>query len=108
MSEELLKNLSDYLALLGGLTFWLGFLALGLVAKRYETVFRKSTAWLFLALAPSGVLLYALLVVVRISETGMVEKLVAYFALALSGLLCLAGAARFHGVLTMLVKGGKR
>ena len=95
MSEELLRDLSNYLAVLGGLALWIGFLALGLVAKRYEGVFGRPTGWLFLTIAPSGVLVYALLVVVKISRGGVAEELIAYLALALSGLLCLAGQPVF-------------
>lgn len=90
-------SLTNYMAVLGGITLWTAFFALGLIARRLERAFATPTHWQMLVWAPSGILLYTIYTLAQAGPAAAnvpafkVEKLVAYGALLLSGLGCLWG-----------------
>jgi len=91
------------LAVCGGLCLWGAFLCLALVARRYEVIFQRMTQWRLMALAPSGLLVYCLLVVVGVGSGGNeAARSVAYWLLFISGFLCLVAARRFAMILVSL------
>lgn len=114
MSEEVLQIYSQALAVLSGILFWAGFLIFGFIARRYSRVFNKSTFHTLLMTAPSGILAYSVLLILKSSlfvrnpgiSWGL--QVAAYIFLLLSSALCLAATLKFAGVLNELMKyGGK-
>ena len=94
---------SPWVALAGGLGLWAAFLVLALIARKFEVVFGRHTRWEAMALAPTGLVIYAVLVV---SGLGGIERdsarELAYLILFVSGLLCGWSARRFWLMLRSL------
>ncbi len=113
--ENSLQIYSYSAAVISGILFWAGFLVFGFIAKRYHVVFDRSTFHTVLMAAPSGILIYALLLVFRASffikdpEAGAALQMAAYIFLFVSAALCLAGIVRFKTLVDELMKykGGK-
>ncbi len=99
-SEYLLYiTLTNYIAVLGGVTLWSALFLLGLTARRLERAFAVKTQWRLLLFAPSGILLYTVYTLVSASggpgtEAGsLIERRIAYGALFASAILSLWGCA---------------
>lgn len=99
---EASNRLFNLLTLAGALFLWLGFFMLGVIARRYEIVFKKWTGWKGLMLAPSGILVYVLFIVAQFipwkpSEAASVFlEYLAYGSLLVSAVACLVLTDRFH------------
>lgn len=97
------KMISALFTIVGAIILWLGLVFFAIIAKRYEQVLMKKTNWQFIMIAPSGILLYAviqaysLMVVGNLKMTDM-QTWISYGFFALSGLLSLIGAYRFYNV----------
>ena len=110
MSEEVLQLYSQALAVMSGILFWAGFLIFGFIARRYSTVFNKPTFHTLLMTAPSGILVYSVLLVLKSSlfvknpDISWGIQTAAYIFLLLSAVLCLAAILKFGGVLNELLK----
>lgn len=103
---EHIQGLFNTLTVAGALLLWAGFFLLGVIARRYETVFRKGTGWRSLMMAPSGILVYVLLVVLRLapgpSEKGEFWETFAYVCLLVSAGFTLYTVERFHRLVRRL------
>lgn len=108
--EQILQFYSHIMAIISGLIFWAGFFIFGMIAYRYSKVFGKQTFYLFMMIAPSGILLYSLLLIVKISvtynNTGLnnIIQITAYLFFVLSVLLTLISILRFNNILDSLLK----
>jgi len=99
---EASNRLFNTLTLAGSLLLWLAFLLLGVIARRYQIVFKKWTGWKALMTAPSGILIYVLFIVAQIlpwkpdESTQKTLEYIAYTCLLLSCAACLVLTDRFY------------
>ncbi len=97
------KMISAMLTVAGAIILWLALVFIGIIAKRYEQVLMKKTNWQFIMIAPSGILLYAiiqaysLMVIGNLKMTDM-QTWISYGFFVLSGLLSLIGSYKFYNV----------
>jgi len=111
--EDILQIISYIAAILSGIVFWAGFLILGLITRRYSVVFKKNTMHMLLMLAPSGILIYSILLILRASFAasaqawGAAIQASAYFFFVLSAFLCFAALFRFNRILKELLSYGE-
>jgi len=107
-AEESWVTQFNLLSLAGATMLWAAFLPLGVIARRYELVFQKWTGWKPLMLAPSGILLYVL--IIPVGWLSFAEALraplefIAYTALLISSLATLVMVVRFHRVIRQLTE----
>ncbi len=106
-SESIVRAgiISSYAMIVAAVFLWITFLIFGIIAKRYELVLRKKTQWQFILVAPSGILVYAILkfyssVILGNLKMAGVTEIVAYSLFFLSGIFSLLGALRFKKVVT--------
>ena len=110
MTEETLQIYSYLAAVVSGVLFWAGFLVFGFIARRYNSVFNKPTYHGFLMTAPSGILAYSMLMILKSSlfvkspELSDIIQVSAYVLLAISGVFCLAGILKFGRLIDELLK----
>ncbi len=94
----------NYVLVLGAVLLWLAFIFLGIIARRYEIVLGEKTNWQFMMIAPTGILLFALIQLIFCGIGGkmMLPKgginYLAYGLFFLSGILSLVANLKFHGV----------
>ncbi|MEO0184186.1 MAG: hypothetical protein ABIL22_04035 [candidate division WOR-3 bacterium] len=94
----------NYVLVLGAVLLWLAFIFLGIIARRYEIVLGEKTNWQFMMIAPTGILLFALIQLIFCGIGGkmMLPKgginYLAYGLFFLSGILSLVANLRFYGV----------
>ena len=106
-------TLTNYIAVLAGVSLWGSFLLLALMARRLESALDVQTHWRLLAFAPSGILLYTVYALVSAggvpgSAAGFaLERQIAYGALLLSGALCVFSAGMTWTALSRLTAGRK-
>ena len=74
MSYESLSQWGDIFALSGSIIIWFGLIIFGYIAKKYETMFGKKTNWIIYVLAPTGVLLYAIIMAYYYTTIGSLPK----------------------------------
>ena len=115
MAEETLQAYSYIMAVLSGICFWAAFFAFGFVARRYTAVFNRKTYYGMMMAAPSGILAYSIILVLKTSLfvkdqniNGYIQ-LAAYIFLLISAALCLFALMKFNGLLDELssYKGGE-
>lgn len=110
MNEQATQLYSSLLAVLSGIIFWAGFLVFGFIARRYSSVFNKQTFYGLLMTAPSGILIYSVLLILKSSlfvkspEISSVIQITAYSFLVISAALCLAGILKFNKLIDELLK----
>lgn len=110
----LFVTLTNYLAVLAGVTLWGSFFLLGLIAQRLEQAFEIPTHWRLLLWAPSGILLYTVYTLVSAGSgpgnaAGFaLERQIAYGALLVSGALCLWGSGASMLALARLMAARRR
>ncbi len=110
MTEEALQLYSHVMAFMSGILFWAAFLVFGFIARRYKVVFNKETYHGLLMTAPSGILIYAILMILRSSmfikqaQINDAIQITAYVFLLGSALLCLAGILKFGRLIDELQK----
>ncbi|MFP4466194.1 MAG: hypothetical protein ACLFP1_04010 [Candidatus Goldiibacteriota bacterium] len=101
---------SHLFSVFGGMFFWAAFFVFGLIARRYSIVFNKQTYYMLLMLAPSGILVYSILLIMKTSvlikdpAAGNILQLAAYGFLLISGIICFAGIWKFNRLLTKLIQ----
>ncbi|MEO0094429.1 MAG: hypothetical protein ABIL46_07695 [candidate division WOR-3 bacterium] len=99
-----LAVIPNYILVLGALLLWLAFIFLGIIARRYEIVLGEKTNWQFMIVAPTGILLFALIQLIFCGIGGkmMLPKgginYLAYGLFFISGILSLLANLRFYGV----------
>ena len=97
------KNISCFLAIVGAVILWLSLIFLSIIAKKYEIVLRKKTGWQFMIIAPSGILIFAIIKMYAAVVKGFlkmtdIQSWIAYGLFFLSGLLSLIATFRFYNV----------
>ncbi len=106
LPEEITKmaSLNSYVMITAAIFLWITFVRFGIIAKRYERVLRKKTEWQFIIIAPSGVLVYAVLQLLSVFQGNLKMPVntarIAYSLFFLSGILSLMGALRFRRVVS--------
>jgi hypothetical protein len=98
-------TLTSWIAILGGLALWVGFIYLGLIARRFEKAYGKITHWQFQLMAPIGVVGYLMMQSIaslRHQNMGPVEQWIGYTLLSWSAGLCLWGVMRFQKLIRQL------
>ncbi len=99
-----LAIIPNYLLVLGAVMLWLAFIFLGIIARRYEIVLGEKTNWQFMIIAPTGILIFAIIQLIFCGIGGkmMLPKgginYLAYGLFFLSGILSLIANLRFYGV----------
>jgi hypothetical protein len=105
---QALAVVPNYLLVLGAILLWLAFIILGIIARRYEIVLGEHTNWQFMIIAPTGILVFAL---IQLFYCGLGGKMMlpkgginylAYILFLISGVLSLISNFRFYKV----TKGG--
>jgi len=110
MTEELLQAYSLVTAVAGGLFFWIGFIIFGITARRYSVVFNKATYYGLMMSAPSGILIYSLLLIFRSAvftknpDINFWIQVFAYVFLLLSSFLCLISVLKLNKLIDELKK----
>jgi hypothetical protein len=110
MSDQVLQLYINVTAILSGILFWAGFLVFGFIAKRYHVVFNKTTFHGLLMTAPSGILAYSVLMIIKSSmllkdaAVNNAIQLTAYGFLLASAVLCLFAIIKFSGLIDELLK----
>ncbi len=100
----------NWFLVIGAVSLWGTFILLALIARRYELVFHRPTKWQYMLIAPSGILIYAVLLTLAYTQGKVImpisQRWVAYIAFLMSGVLSLGGALQFmHLILPALKKG---
>ncbi len=101
---QALAIIPNYVLVLGAVLLWLAFIFLGVIARRYEIVLGEKTNWQFMMIAPTGILLFALIQLIFCGIGGkmMLPKdginYLAYGLFFLSSILSLVANLRFYGV----------
>lgn len=99
-----LAIIPNYVLVVGAILLWLAFIFLGIIARRYEIVLGEKTNWQFMVIAPTGILLFALIQLIFCGIGGkmMLPKgginYLGYGLFFLSGILSLVANLRFYGV----------
>ncbi|MCX7698345.1 MAG: hypothetical protein N2114_02630, partial [Candidatus Goldbacteria bacterium] len=108
--EQTLQFYTHIISIISGLLFWAGFFILGMIAYRYSKVFNKQTFYIFLMTAPSGILIYSLLLIIKISitatnpEINNIIQIIAYVFFVISVFFVLISILKFNSVLNALLK----
>jgi uncharacterized membrane protein YozB (DUF420 family) len=101
---QTLAVIPNYLLILGAATLWFSFIVLGIIARRYEIVLGERTDWQFMIVAPTGILVFAVIQLIYCGIRGnmMLPKgginYGAYLLFLLSGSLSLLANYRFYRV----------
>lgn len=110
MNEQLWEGASYLVAIFGSIFLWINYALFGLIARRYGQVFGTATYSTLLMLAPTGILVYTLFLVLKATPilaspaATQIGEWIAYLSLVASGLFCLIGIARFSRVLGQVTK----
>lgn len=104
-----LWTIKTWILVVSALLLWLAFVLLGIAARNYEKVLRQVTEWQFLVVAPSGILIYAVIQGVLLITAGKYRLVgwtgyIGYSLFLVSAIITLIGTLRFYGV----IKGKKR
>lgn len=97
--------ISSYAMVGAAIFLWITFVIFGIIAKRYEQVLKKKTQWQFILIAPTGIIVYAILkfyssvIFGNLKMAGIIE-IIAYVFFFLSGVFSLLGALRFRKVVS--------
>ena len=99
-----MASLNSWIMIVAAVFLWITFVRFGIIAKRFERVLRKKTEWQFIIIAPSGVLVYAVLQLLSVFQGNLKMPVntgrIAYSLFFLSGILSLLGALRFRRVVS--------
>jgi len=91
---------SHFLLVFGTVLFWLGFIFMGRVAKKYEKILSFKTNWIFLYVAPSGYLIFSFLILGSGVIKGYIKPPIpvewaSYTVFLLSSIAVILGIVRF-------------
>ncbi|MEJ2306985.1 MAG: hypothetical protein P8Y62_03995 [candidate division WOR-3 bacterium] len=106
LPEEITRmtTLNSWIMIIAAIFLWITFVLFGIIAKRYEKVLRKKTEWQFIIIAPSGILIYAILQLFSVFQGNLKMPVntgrIAYSLFFISGILSLLGALRFRRVVS--------
>ncbi len=94
----------NFLLILGAVLLWLAFIFLGIIARRYEIVLGEHTDWQFMIIAPTGILIFAIIQLFYCGIGGRIMlpkagvNYLAYGFFFISGVLSLVANLRFYAV----------
>lgn len=99
-----LWTIKTWVAVVAAVLLWMSFLFLGLAAKNYEKVLRKATEWQFLIIAPSGILVYAIIQAGLVILAGKYRLVgfaayIGYGLFLISSIITVIGVLRFYRVI---------
>ena len=100
-------TVTNLVTILGSVLLWVTCVLFGLIARKYEIVLRKKTDWQYMIIAPSGILVYAVIQIIAFStqvKLNVMQSWIAYAFFLISGLLSLYGAMKFKKVVTPVKK----
>lgn len=100
-------TVTNLVSIAGSVLLWVTCVLFGLIARKYEIVLRKKTNWLFMVLAPFGILVFAVIQIIAYStqvKLNVMQSWIAYAFFLLSGALSLLGAMKFKQVVTPVKK----
>jgi hypothetical protein len=98
---------TNLVSIAGSILLWVTCVLFGLIARKYEIVLRKKTNWLFMVLAPFGILVFAVIQIIAYAsqvKLNVLQSWIAYAFFLLSGALSLLGAMKFKQVVTPVKK----
>ncbi len=99
-----LAVIPNFLLVLGAVLLWLAFIFLGIIARRYEIVLGERTNWQFMVVAPTGILLFAIIQLLYCGVGGKIMlpkggvNYLAYGLFFISGVLSVIANLRFYAV----------
>ena len=99
-----LAVIPNFLLVLGAVLLWLAFIFLGIIARRYEIVLGERTNWQFMVVAPTGILLFAIIQLLYCGVGGKIMlpkggvNYLAYGFFFISGVLSVIANLRFYAV----------
>ncbi len=99
-------TLSNIISVIAGLLLWTAFVFFGILSRRYEQIFRTSTNWQLLVLAPTGILVFVVIQAYAYATAGTMtepQSWAGHFLVIISAILCLYGALKFRAV-TMRIR----
>ncbi len=99
-----LWTFKTWAAVFSALLLWLAFVLLGIAARNYQKVLRQTTEWQFLVIAPSGILIYAVIQAVLLVTAGKYRLVgttgfIGYGLFLISAVITLIGTLRFYRVI---------
>ena len=100
-------TVTNLVSIAGSVLLWVTCVLFGLIARKYEIVLRKKTNWLFMVLAPFGILVFAVIQIIAYAsqvKLNVLQSWIAYTFFLLSGALSLLGAMKFKQVVTPVKK----
>ena len=100
-------TVTNLVTIAGSVLLWVTCVLFGLIARKYEIVLRKKTDWQYMIIAPSGILVYAVIQIIAFStqvKLNVMQSWIAYAFFLISGLLSLYGAMKFKKVVTPVKK----
>lgn len=104
-----IASFNSWIMIVAAVFLWITFVLFGIIAKRYELVLRKKTEWQFIIVAPSGILIYAILQLFSVLQGNLKMPVniarIAYLLFFVSGILSLVGALRFRSVVSPKKRG---
>ena len=89
--QFIFATFTDVVTTLGAALLWLAFFFIALVAQRFETLSEQKTYWQWLAVAPAGILIYAIIQVEQFFVNGSLSDFwswPAFLFLFISGVAC--------------------
>ncbi len=89
----LLNEITNLITIVGGLSLYLVFIMIAVVARRFETLAQQRTYWQLLLAAPTGILIYDVVTIISFILNGQLVdpyRIIGFAALFLSGIACLA------------------
>jgi hypothetical protein len=114
VSGQAWEATSYVVAVFGSILLWVSYACFGLISRRYQQVFGRTTYHTLIMLAPSGLLVYTVFLILKatpvLEDPWLAQRAqwIAYLALVASGLCCLVGVARFASVLRQVTKPASR
>jgi len=98
-------TLKTWIAIIAAVLLWLSFVFLGLAARNFGKVLRKVTEWQFLIIAPSGIIIYAIIQASQLISEGKYRLTgtigyIAYGLFFISSVITVIGIFRFYRILS--------
>jgi uncharacterized membrane protein YidH (DUF202 family) len=101
-------TVSNFISVIAGFLLWIAFVFFGVVSRRYEQIFQKSTNWQLLMGAPTGILVFVIIQAYAYATAGTMtemQSVVGHFLVIVSSVACLYGGYRFRKVISTLKEG---
>ncbi len=102
--EFIYIRLANYILVFSVFLLWIGFILVGIIARRFEKVLKVPTRWVFLMIAPTGLFVYGILAFYSIVMQEKVKmpldiSFIAYIFFSLAALLTFVAFRQFYNVI---------